>query len=161
MITIRRFKVSDTKKVASLVKNTFLKYNKKEGSKKGIENYLNLYSYKKDNIERLIISFSKSPIFFIALNKEKIVGIIRGDKDTITNLFVLGSYHKQGIAKKLMKKFEKECQNIGSKKIKIKASIFATSFYEKMGYKKTTGIRNFKDLKIQPMQKYLLTNRIK
>ena len=55
----------------------------------------------------------------------------------------------------LVKKFERNAQKYGSKKIKIRASLFAVPFYKKMGYKKTTGIRNFKGLKIQPMKKIL------
>ena len=40
-------------------------------------------------------------------------------------------------------------------KIKIRASLYATSFYEKLGYKKTTGTRPFYGFKIQPMSKKL------
>lgn len=94
-----------------------------------------------------------SPIFFLAIDKQKIVGMIRGTENRIINLFVLGSYHGKGIGKKLVEKFEMEARKGNSKIIKIRSSLFAISFYEKMGYKKSTGIKNFKGIKIQPMWK--------
>ncbi len=53
-----------------------------------------------------------------------------------------------------IEKFEKEAKK-NSSYIKTRASLFAVPFYRKMGYKKTTGIRKFKGLKIQPMKKIL------
>jgi hypothetical protein len=41
----------------------------------------------------------------------------------------------------------------GSDEIQIRASLYASAFYQKQGYKKTTGIRSFHGLKIQPMKK--------
>ena len=52
-------------------------------------------------------------------------------------------------------KFENEAKKWGSKEIKIRASLFSVLFYERIGYKKTTGTRNFMGLKIQPMKKVL------
>jgi GNAT superfamily N-acetyltransferase len=157
MITIRKFKISDTKKTALLIRETFLKFNNKEGVKKGVENYLSYFSTEKsENFKKIQNIFINSPIFFVAVEKDKIIGIIRGRKDRIVNLFVDGKYHGQGVGRNLIKKFEKECIKLDSKKINIRASLFATLFYVKMGYKKTTGIRNFKNLKIQPMQKTLI-----
>ena len=120
MVKIRRFRVSDTKEVVSLIRNTFSKYNR-EGTEEGIKNYLHLYSIENNNIERLKTSFLKYPIFFVALDGEKIVGIIRGNKEKLVNLFVLGSYHKQGIGRKLVEKFEKQCWADGSEKIRMRA----------------------------------------
>ena len=156
MIKIRKFRIGDTKKTTNLISSVFGKFNSREGSKEAVQKYINFYDPKKSNIERIKNNFIKSPIFFIAVNEGKIVGAIRGAGDRIINLFVDGEYHKQGIGKKLVEKFEKEAKNCGSKRIKIRASLFAVKFYEKIGYKKTTGIRLFGGLKIQPMMRYLL-----
>ncbi len=43
---------------------------------------------------------------------------------------------KKGIGKKLVKHFEKEAIKLGAKEIKIRASLYATPFYQKIGYKK-------------------------
>jgi GNAT superfamily N-acetyltransferase len=154
-ILIRKFRETDTKKVSILIKNTFLRYNNKEGSKKAINEYINLYNTTGDKIKLLEQKFLKS-ISIVAIDNKKIIGVIRGRKDRIFNLFVLGNYHGQGIGKKLIERFEKECKKHKTTKIKVRASLFAIVFYQINGYRKTTGIRNFKGLKTQPMQKILI-----
>ena len=44
-------------------------------------------------------------------------------------------------------------ERLGLKSIKLKASLNGEGFYLKMGYKRSTGRRNFKGLIIQPMKK--------
>ncbi len=152
MVIIRKFKIVDTALVAEIVSSTFKRYNKQEGIKEAANKFINFYDPEK-NIEKLKLAFSKSDIFFVAVDNKKIIGMIRGKKDRVVNLFVNGKYHKSGVGSRLMEKFEKSCIKKGSKDIKLRASIYAVSFYEKAGYKKTTGIRNFIGLKICPMKK--------
>lgn len=150
---IRKLKNSDINETCLLIMNVFSKFNSNEGSKKATQDYLNYYDPQKNKIEELIENFSKNPINFIAIENNKIIGIIRGRTEKITNLYVDGTMHKKGIGRALVEKFEKEAINKGSKKIKIKASLFAIPFYQKLGYKKTTGIRKFIGFKTQPMKK--------
>lgn len=152
MIIIKKFKIIDTVPVAKIVSSTFKRYNKQEGTKEGVNRFINFYN-PENNIEKLKLIFSKSEIFFVAVDNKKIVGMIRGGKNRVVNLFVNGKYHKSGIGSKLMEKFERSCIKKGSKDIKLRASIYAVSFYKRVGYKKTTGIRNFMGLKICPMKK--------
>ena len=154
-IKIRKFKQEDLKQASVLVSNTFAKFNSKEGTKKGVQWYVNLFNPKKNSLERIKKMFSFTKISFVATDKNKIIGLIRGNKDRIINMYIDGKYHRKGIAKSLFEKFEKECKKQKSKEIKVKASIYAISFYSKIGFKKTTGIRNFHGLKIQPMKKVL------
>lgn len=156
MIKIRKFKNSDLRKVALLVANTFKKFNAQEYfEKEAIKNYLNQYDLNKNSKQKLLQLFKKTPIAYVAVENNKIIGIIRGKKDKITNLFVDKNYHRREIGKKLIEKFENEVIKQGSNKIKICSSIYAVSFYKKMGYQKTTGIKNFHGLKTQPMKKIL------
>lgn len=152
--SIRKFKGEDTEKISVLIKNTFLKYNCKEGSKKAVNEYVGLYDIAGDKIMLLKQIFLES-ISFVAIDNKKIVGVIRGREDRIFNLFVLGNYHGQGMGKKLIERFEKECRKHKTTKIKVRSSLFAITFYQLNGYSKTTGIRSFRGLKIQPMQKTL------
>lgn len=151
---IRKFKLSDTEEIGKLVVKVFSKYNKKEGSKKAVEAYLKKFR----DVNKLKSKFKNPSIFFVAEDKEKIIGYIKGNKNRIGNLYILGKYHKKGIGKKLMNKFEKEAEKKKSKFIKVNSSLYAVSFYEKLGYKKTTGIRTLKKLfglRYQPMKKEL------
>ena len=151
---LHKYNPSNLHEVASLIRKTFRKFNSKEGTKKGIKEYLDYYDTKK-NIDNVKETFSKNTIFFVIKKNNKIIGIIRGRKNKIGNLFVKGEYHKKRIGRKLVEKFEKEAKKQKSKEIKISTSLYSVPFYKKMGYKKITGIRNIKGLKIQPMKKRL------
>ncbi len=107
------------------------------------------------NREKTAKYFAKAPISYVALDKKKIVGIVRGRPERLVSLYVDGRYQRRGIAKKLVNFFETEAKKRGGKKIKIRSSLFGEPFYEKMGYKKSTGKRSYYGLKIQPLKKIL------
>jgi len=153
-IELRKFRKRDLVDMQNLICRTFKKFNGKEGTKKTIQNYLDYHNPRK-NLDNLRKFSHKFKISFVAISNKKVIGVIRGEKSRIKNLFVDGKFHRKGVAKKLVELFEKESKQIGSKKIKIISSIYAISFYQKMGYKKTTGLRNLRGLQIQPMEKKL------
>jgi hypothetical protein len=155
MIKIRKFKKDDTYQTAFLIAQTYKKYCSNEGSKKAIQNYIDRVDPNKNELSDLEKNFLNSDLIYLATHKNEIIGMIRGRKNRITNLFVNGKYHKQGIGGKLVKKFETKIKKSDNHEIKIRASIYAAPFYKKMGYKKTTGERTFHGLKIQPMKKII------
>jgi histone acetyltransferase (RNA polymerase elongator complex component) len=155
-MNIRKFRKQDTKEVALLAMNTFEKYNGSDFfSKDGVEKTLDFFDPSKNTEKELQEKFAKTPIFYVAEENNKIVGMIRGLPNKISSLFVDETQHKKGVGKKLMLQFEKEAKEKKSEYIKVKSSLFATAFYQKMGYKKTTGIKNFMGLKVYNMKKVL------
>ena len=153
----RKFKKSDIRQVAKIKNSVFSSFNKSEYfEKEAVAKYLSYTNHKKSDQE-LLEAFKVTPdsIFYVAEENNKIFGYIKGRKNRIGNLFVLGQTHKKGIGKKLVDLFEKDAKKQNSNEIKIHSSIYAVPFYQKMGYKKTTGIRNLHGLKIQPMRKIL------
>ncbi len=153
-MSIRKFKKEDTREVALLIKNTYQEFNSQEYFRKSaIRNYLDRYDPNKKSVEDLYKKLSETIIFYVAISKNRVVGMIRGKPDRIVNLFVDKDYHHKGIGKKLVEKFEQEARKDKIKEIKIKSSLYAISFYQKMGYKKTTGIRDCHGLKVCPMRK--------
>lgn len=156
MFTLRKFQKEDTKTVALLVMNTYMRFNFNEYTiKSASQEYINHYDPKKNTTQQLYENFQKTPIFYVAVENNQILGMIRGRLDKIVNLFVDGKHHKKGIGRLLVNKFESEARKQKSKEIRIRASLYAVTFYQKMGYKKTTGIRNFHGLKIYPMKKII------
>jgi GNAT superfamily N-acetyltransferase len=154
MMKIRKFRKEDTAAVALLVMNTYKQFNSKEFIRRSaVQEYINHYDPSRNTTKQLFENFQRTPIFFVAVENNRIIGMIRGRPGRITNLFVDGKHHKKGIGRMLVNKFESENKKQNSKEIKIRASLYATSFYQKMGYKKTTGIRNFRGLKVYPMKK--------
>jgi predicted N-acetyltransferase YhbS len=157
MITIRKFKRADTKTVATLVAKTYEEFCSNEGNPKAVDRYINYFNTKTSSrLQELEGRFANAEIIYVALNNEKIVGMVRGGRHRVSNLFVDGQHHRQGIGTRLMKIFEAAAKQKGSEHINIRASMYANKFYQKLGYKKTTGQRIFHGLKIQPLKKILI-----
>ena len=97
---------------------------------------------------------------FVAEDEEEIVGVLRGRRERLASLFVRGDYHRQGIGRKLVERFELECLRQGVTVIRVTATLYAVPFYLAMGYKRSTGVRTGRSfegrgMKIQPMRKVL------
>ena len=154
---IRKFQEKDIRQVAKLKNEVYSQFNSKEYfEKKAANKYIEHTSLKKSDKELLeAFTGKRTTIFYVAEENNKIIGMIRGRPGRISNLFVDGKQHKKGIGRRLVLKFEKEAKKQGSKEIKLRASLYATPFYEKMNYRKTTGIRNFGGLKVYPMKREL------
>jgi GNAT superfamily N-acetyltransferase len=155
-MNIRKFEHGDAVPCAKLIYNVFEKYNGDDYFfKSGITDVLDSLDVNKLSPEDVLMIFKNSRIVYVVTVKEKIVGVIRGSENKITSLMVDGKFQKQGIGKKLLSRFERKAKNLGSEYIKIKSSLFAVGFYQGLGFKKTTGIRNFQGLKIFNMKKAL------
>lgn len=154
-ITIRSYKNSDLEECSKIIIETFKKFNNKEGTKKVVNDYISKYNPKKENINNIKKNFSQSPIFIVAEINNKIIGFIRGTKNRIHNFYIKGDYHRKGIGRILISQFESTARRKHSKIIKVKSSLYASTIYERLGYKKTTGIRSKKGLRFQPMKKIL------
>jgi GNAT superfamily N-acetyltransferase len=109
----------------------------------------------KGKLDSIRARFKSTPFFFIALHDIRVVGMIRGRRNRIVNLFVEGAYHRKGIATQLTRRFEAACRAAGESEIVVRSSLYAVPFYASLGYKKTTGVRNLHGLQVQPMKKKL------
>ncbi|MFH1501218.1 MAG: GNAT family N-acetyltransferase [archaeon] len=156
MIKIRKYQARDAKQVVRVIHNTFEKFNYGEHDKKAAQDYLNYFNPNQDqeNLEEIL---SNCPIMFVLQDSSSVVGVVRGRYNRIVNLFLLEKYHKKGLGKKLVQRFESEVREKGSKHIKIRASLYATPFYQAMGYKRTTGTRKMRKVGVlfNPMIKQL------
>ena len=119
-MNFRKFKKGDIRQIAEIKNSVFSKFNSSEYFKKdAIEWYLNFTNPNKSD-EELFEAFhiSDKSIFYVAEENNKIIGYIKGSKDRISNLFVLGSSHKKGVGKKLVELLEKEAKKL-KRKIEI------------------------------------------
>lgn len=154
MFKIRKFTKKDTANAALLMVNVYKKFNQGEATKKGLQEYVNSIHPKKVPLDKLYKKLNK-PLVFVATDKEKIIGIIRGTSDRINSLFVAGKYQKQGVGKKLVEFFISTAKKRGAKFIKVRSSVFAVPFYKAMGFKKTTGLRRPHGMKMYNMKRVL------
>ena len=151
---IRALKPNDIEATSLLIKRTFSEFNRTEGSAEAVARYIEAYNPtgKQDELKR---RFGGTPICYVAIENQSVFGVVRGVPGRLINLFVDGQYHRRGIGKKLLLRFESDCRKRNVQMVKINASLFGIRFYEANGYKKTTGVRNFRGLSVQPMRKRL------
>jgi GNAT superfamily N-acetyltransferase len=169
MITIRRYRESDAESVGKLIADTYSEFNLSFASPKKRAMLLGPFRHagspEKAHREA-IAQVIRAPMVLVAADDGEIVGVLRGgrkDKQhrtVLQSLFVKGEHHRQGIGRKLVERFERECLRQGATVIRLAATLYAVPFYLEVGYKRSTGVRSGwsfegSGLKIQPMRKVL------
>jgi GNAT superfamily N-acetyltransferase len=148
---IRKFEKRDLAQILNLISRTFSRFNTDEGTEESVRRYCGYYDIRNGSVSE---SFASS-ICYVAVDKNRIVGVIRAKGDRIVNLFVDGNHHHKGIGTRLLAKAEDILRKKKIHFVKVRSSLYAAKFYNINGYKKTTGKREFRGLKIQPMRKIL------
>ena len=163
MIRIRPYQEADAKTVGQLIANTYSDFNLSYLPIEERGPYLGPFRHSgsedaghREEIAQTI----QADIVLVAEEDGKIAGALRGKKGRLQSLFVLGECHGQGIGRQLVRRFEDICLKLGSKQVTLASSLFAVPFYQRMGYKKSTGVREGKSfhgagLRFQPMKKIL------
>lgn len=161
MTIIRAYKEQDAAEVGLLIRDTYSEFNLSFLPPKDQARFLGPFQFagrtSPDHIEA-IRNVIRSEMVYVAEDQGLIVGVLRGRMDRLGSLFVVKSHHSQGVGRLLVEKFEKNIKDRGGKVIRVASSMYAVPFYLKMGYKKSTGVRNswsFQGygLQIQPMRK--------
>jgi GNAT superfamily N-acetyltransferase len=101
-----------------------------------------------------------SPGGEISFPESMVVGVLRGRPDKLQSLFVRADRHRQGIGRRLVEAYEAQCRAAGSGVIKVQATLYAVPFYRRMGYRRSTGMRQMRifdgaRFPYQPMKKVL------
>jgi GNAT superfamily N-acetyltransferase len=154
-VVIRRYRQSDFDAAARLVLKVFLKAVLPDATPEGAQRWPIFLNPRGGNGERLRESYSRETIGFVAVEGEKIVGVVMGTTGELKRIFVSERVQGQGIGRRLLRRFEDECVRQGGKQYRIVSALGAVRFYEEAGCKKTTGIRSMYGLRVQPMRKVL------
>ena len=163
MVTVRSYQEGDAQAVGRLIEKTYGEFNLSFLPVRERGPYLGPFKHsqsEEDAHKEAIARTIQADIVFVAEEDGKIVGVLRGKKSRLQSLFVLAEYHGKGIGRQLVQRFEDMCLKLDSKQIALASSLFAVSFYQKMGYKKSTGVREGRSFqgvgfRFQPMKKVL------
>ena len=145
MITIRPFQESDTVQVGQLIADTFGDFNLDYAAPDERQRLLGPFrhAYSVDPVHQAAIGqIIRAAIMLVAEDNGQIVGVLRGRIDRLQSLFVRGDHQGQGIGRRLVAAFEQEVLPQGSSTIRVSSSLVAIPFYQRLGYKKTTGMRS-------------------
>lgn len=162
-ITIRDYTPQDSVEVGRLIADTYREFNLSFASVEDQELMLgpfrNAWSLDEEH-QRAVEEILRSPIMYVAENERGIIGVLRGRDRRLASLFVHKAYHRQGIARMLVERFEDEMRKRGIPTIGLAATLYAVPFYQRFGYKKSTGVRtgwSFEKygFQYQPMRKVL------
>jgi ribosomal protein S18 acetylase RimI-like enzyme len=154
---IRHFTNKDSLPIARLIVKTFKKFNGQDFfDQTAVKKYVDTFDVSHNSEAQLKKIFQSSAIFYVAEDKGNIVGMIRGKKDKISNLFVDAHYQRKGIGRQLVSRFEQAAQEMGGDEIFVKSTLYAAPFYEKMGYVKASSIINYLGLKVYLMKKKIV-----
>ncbi len=163
MTTIRDCEEKDSVEVGRLIADTYAEFNLSFTSSKDrglmLGPFRHAYSPDPEH-QQAIAKILPSPLFLVAETEDQIVGVLRGRKERLASLFVHKFFHHQGIGCQLVETFEVEMYKQNVSVIRVAATLYAVPFYSKLGYKKSTGIREMNcfegtGLKYQPMKKIL------
>ena len=162
-MVIREYVEEDAVEVGLLIKDTYSRYNLDFVKPEDLPAYLGPFAFAGDQDpvhQRAIRDLIHSQFVYLAEVEGRIAGVLRGRMDRLGSLFVDRDYHQKGIGRSLVEHFEKEVIRNKGTVIRVASSLYAVPFYLKMGYKRSTGIRNgwsFQGdgLPIQPMKKLL------
>lgn len=163
MITIRTYEERDAEQVGRLIADTYSAFNLAFVTPEELGRFLGPFRYAYSQAPEhhtAIAQVIRSAMVFVAEHAGDIVGVLRGRPGRLASLFVKGSYHRQGIGRGLVQRFEQECLRQGSVVIHVAATLYGVPFYLAMGYKKSTGVRigwsfEGRGIPIQPMRKVL------
>ena len=162
-IGIRRYRDADARAVGRLIADTFSEFNLSSLSAEERDLQLGPFRHArslKEDHQAAIAQAIRSEMVFVAEVDGEIAGVLRGRLTRLGSLFVRGDHHRQGIGRRLVARFERECALQGGTVIKVAATLYAVPFYLEMGYRRTTGVRAYRGfggsgLVYQPMKKIL------
>ena len=149
--------------VGVLIAETYRKFNLDFASPEEQRKLLGpfFYAWSDEPIhQEAIRRVLKAVRVFVAEDDNQIVGVLRCRPGRLQSLFVREDHHRQGIGRQLAERCDQVSISGGCRSITVAAAPFAIRFYEAVGYKKSTGLRNGwsfdgRDLLYQPMKKVL------
>lgn len=164
MLTIRPYDPDrDARAAGILIADTFFEFNLDGFTAEEADALLGPYLYARSDDplhQKLIASVIDAPIVWAAEEAGDLVGVLRGRPGRLHSLFVAAEHHRRGIGRRLMDRFEEQCRAAGCRAITLAATPYAVPFYQRLGYRKSTGPRTMTIFGVpgfttQPMKKRL------
>ena len=164
MAIIREYSDRDAVEVGILIKNTYTEFNLAYLPREEQALFLGPFHFAGDQDQEHQTAIDQliwSQFVYVAEDHGNIVGVLRGRIGRLGSLFVDKSHQREGIGQMLVERFEQEIESLGGGVIRVASSLYAVKFYEKLGYKKSTGVRKSWSFEgygfpIQPMRKVFM-----
>ncbi|MBN2796694.1 MAG: GNAT family N-acetyltransferase [Clostridia bacterium] len=160
---IRAYDGTNFHEVSNVLASMMKEHTYKDLNERTQEKFLGIFNYVGSEDPRKQLELERTLAMsdiWIAYCDDEIAGIVRGTHDNILNLFVKEEYARCGIGTKLVEVFEEKCRLEGYPSVRLSSTVEAITFYEGLGFKKTTGLRmarysGKRGFEYQPMMKAL------
>lgn len=160
---IKAYDGSNFHTVSEVLATMMKEHTFKNVNEKTKEKFLGIFNEVGSNDPKKIMELERTLAMsdiWVAYEADQITGIVRGVRDNVLNLFVKHEFSNKGIGTALLNVFEDKCLAEGFPAVRLSSTIEAVTFYENLGYKKTTGLRmarysGRKGFEYQPMMKAL------
>lgn len=168
-VTIRKYRDGDAVGVGRLIARTYSAFNLGFATPDEQADMLGPFHFAESTEcarQAAIAQTLAAPLILVAEEAGKIVAVLRGgrvdqrQRVVLQSLFVDGSHHRHGIGRRLVARFEQRCRSQGLMRIKLASTLHAVSFYQALGYRRSTGVRTTRSFEgggfpYQPMVKTL------
>ena len=145
MITIRAYDEGDAVAAGVLIADTFGKYNLSHLAPPKQKELLGPFAYARSESDvhrKAIADAIDAPIVLVAKDGSEVMGILRGGHSgRLNSLFVHEAYHRQGIGRRLVIALEEMMIARRARVIRLAATPYAVPFYLRVGYRRSTGMR--------------------
>ena len=162
-IIVRVYEAADARAVGILIADTYRKYNLGFASADEqimlLGPFANAHSDAPEDLA-MVAQTIQAKMAYVAVDGCDVVGVLRGRPGRLHSLFVREDYHRRGVGRMLVERFEAACRECGATQITLASSLYAVPFYLSVGYKRSTGVRDSRSfgapgLRIQPLRKVL------
>jgi Acetyltransferase (GNAT) family. len=142
-LKIEKIEKAQREKAIALIHAVFHQFEAPDYSPKGVGIFKKTALYNEDFMDTLEL--------FGAYDGERLIGIIatRNRGNHIALFFVDGSFHRQGVGKKL---FQTVVENSPGNEITVNSSPYAVAVYHRLGFVDTNIEQNVNGIKFTPMQ---------
>jgi len=134
-LRIRKFKKEDANGVSNVICRAQREILINHYTKKTVDAFCS-WSKPSDILEK-----SKTREYYVAVEKEKIIGVVGYKEGKLRTMFVHPKHHKKGIGRKLVAKIQDVARKKGLKTLKVDSTNYAEPFYMKCGFKKVEKAR--------------------
>jgi N-acetylglutamate synthase-like GNAT family acetyltransferase len=129
-VRIRKFRNEDAIKASNIIKKCFQTMNYHYYSDEAIKEQI------EENSPKKLIEKSKKIKYFVAIEKNKILGIGGYDRIKVYTFFVEPEVHRKGIGRKILDRVLSEAKKDGIKTVDTWSTFHAEKFYSSFGFKK-------------------------
>lgn len=155
-IKFRRFESGDEFELANILKRNFLEVNIKDYEKEEMEHLVEIHD------EKGIKTIARNCNLYVGILEDKIVacgGVAKyfgnSTECMLVSIFVNPDYHSKNIGRKIIECLESDRIFLSSKRVEVAASITASEFYRKFGYKYKNDVKKLDKNKLYIMEKYI------